>query len=278
MSAPTAPDPTADETVGAPGEPPERGAATSVLAPDPTAERPPGVPRRGGDRLDVVLHGTLARHPPRARHVVVRLGALRPGHVAALAFRRPLRDVDGTQSVRRPHLVRAPRARPAVLDRSRGVDHVHRAVGSDRRRSHSGVPLRTQAPRVGVARVDRCRHLPAASCRRLDEPRELPPRLVSRRVHRLRHLRSARTQVAAVRGLRGAVVAGQGGRVARDRAARHLGGAATRPPDRAADRLREHRLHGGRDVARHAQPHRRADAGTDGASRSAVREGWSRRR
>ena len=59
--------------------------------------------------------------------------------------------------------------------------------------------------------------------------------------------------------LRGPVAAGEGGRVTGDRAARHLGCAAARSPDRAADRVREHRLHGGRDAARDAQPDRRAD-------------------
>ena len=90
-----------------------------------------------------------------------------------------------------------------------------------------------QATRLGVVRARRRGDLPAAPGGRLDEPRELPSRRVPRRVRRLRDLRRARVEVAAVRRVRRAVAAREGGCVARHRAARDLGGDQARPADRA---------------------------------------------
>ncbi len=109
------------------------------------------------------------------------------------------------------------------------------------------IPVFLYAPApsgFGVVGADRVRHVSAAPGGRLDEPRELPSRRVPRRVRRLRDLRGARTQVAPVRRVRRALAPRQGGRVAGDRAARHLGGDPARSAHRAAHRVRQPRVHG----------------------------------
>ncbi len=164
-----------------------------------------GVPGGSGPDLDVVLHGPVAEHPPRPRDGHLRLGALRPGDVAAVAVRRPVRDPDGSQPVRRPHVVRTAVPGPVVLDRSRRMDHVHGAVRGDRCGRDSRVPLCAPTTRLGMVGADRCRDVPAAPGGRLDEPGELPSRCIPRRVRRVRDLCRAGTQVASLRRVRRAV-------------------------------------------------------------------------
>ena len=172
-----------------------------------------------------VLHATQSRHPSRARYRVVRLSALRPGHVAAVAWRSPVRHADGPQHVRRSHVIHPAVPRSAVLGCSGCVDHVLCPVSGNRRRGDPDLLVWPQPPRVGVDGARRRSRLPGPSCGRLDEPRELPPRRIPRGTRRLCDLWRARTQMARVRRFRCVFAHGERGRVARDRSARNLGGA-----------------------------------------------------
>ena len=148
-------------------EPPADDVAeTDVLVAAPehsAADRP-----RCRRHLHVVLHEAHARHPPRARHLELRLGAVRPGDVAPVEVPGPVQHPDGPQPVRRPHVVRPVLPRSVLLAVPGRGDHVLRPVAGDRRRRDPGVPLRASAARVGVVRDRRSRDLPAPPGGELD--------------------------------------------------------------------------------------------------------------
>ena len=174
-------------------------------------------------------------------------------------FKAPFSTLMGRNMFGDPCVVHPVVAGAVLLGRSRRLDHVLLPVAGDRRRRDPGVPVRPQTSRIRVVRPRRRGDVPAPPRRRLDQPRELPSRRIPRGVHRLRHLRRTRVEMAAVRRVRRAVVAREGGRVARPRATRDLGRGQARPADRADHHRREHRVHARGDVPRDAQPDRCAD-------------------
>ena len=149
---------------------------------------------------------------------------------------------------------------PAVLAVPCGRHPAVRSVGGDRGRGDPGVPVREAPAGVGLDGLPVLDDVPAPPGGDGHEHGELPSRRVPRGARRLRDLRRARAEVAAVRRVRRALADGQGGRLARGRPPRRVGRAAPGPAHRTDHGGREPRLHGHRDARRDARPHRGLDA------------------